>query len=114
VLKENRVKKLLVLLTITVVHLSAVIATALATFELSGVFFGVYPPPNDALWHKALTKVHSVLVFPVGTVAVAQRWNPPSGVEWVLMVFNSFLWAGALYFIFRVWRKRRGGMEHSN
>ncbi|UCF06545.1 MAG: hypothetical protein JSV33_05830 [bacterium] len=91
-------RNVIVVAAIAIIHLVLALGSAMATFEVAGFFFGVYPQPSDGILHTALKMVHTILMLPLGLVALSLG---PSArfLAWPLMVLNSLLWGILIYYL---------------
>lgn len=100
-------KRWVAVLIVAVVHFVLVVTLSLATFELSGVFFGVWPPPSEGAWHHFMSGALVVLMFPLGPVVNLL----PSALRflaWPLVAVNGLLWATIIcLLVFRMRAARR-------
>jgi hypothetical protein len=99
-------KRVVVILIITIIHLGIAMGSYLVTFEVYGFMFGMAPKPSEGAFHSVLTTIHTVTMFPLGLVAVSLG-SGARFLAWPLMVINSLLWAVVIYLLFT--RLRRGG-----
>ena len=100
-------KRTIKILLIAAIHFVVTVGLAMATFEISGFMFGVYPKPNTGALHSILITLRTVLMFPLGSVA--ESLGPKlSLLGWPLVVINSLLWAVVLYMLVgRLLRSRK-------
>lgn len=86
---------------ISAIHLVSLITSQVGAFHL------FTRSTSDRIWGFFV----SILSFPLMTVAAALA--PKAGeswLSWTIMFANSLLWGTALYYLFRMTRKRRSAL----
>jgi hypothetical protein len=91
-------KKVIIVVAIAIAHLVLALGSAVATFEVPGFFFGVYPHPNEGIVYTVLDTMHTVLMLPLGLVALSLGTSVLF-LAWPLMLLNSLLWAVLIYYL---------------
>ena len=99
-------KKFVLFLFIALIHFGLSVAILPMTMSVADALNVSQTMPTMGL--KILVAATRILYFPIISLSwYSRQWFPGDWIR-IPMLINSFLWAGAIYFLVVFWRKIQG------